>query len=259
MAQTCNRWDLKRCESPSSLPSRSHRVWWYSSRQVVVVADIRKDTKGAALWHSVYGRAMGKKDASRKAARRAVADVTPRSAPSHVLSRHPNLVSTVAFICIMGGLALAKYELRRHLYSKSSMGASEETIDLVPSPRGGACGKYEPNVPGCSPRGSSCGHLVVNDFASAAEVDALRSIAARGMALGGGAGGPTILDLQSGALSYGDKVRMAAATAWQPTSSLSLSPPPCLSHHCVLSPRPSVCGRLDGLQRHGRRAGLPAE
>ena len=36
-------------------------------------------------------------------------------------------------------------------------------------------------------------------------MSALRAIAARGMALGGGAGGPTILDLQSGALSFGDK------------------------------------------------------
>jgi hypothetical protein len=67
-----------------------------------------------------------------------------------------------------------------------------------------ACASY-PDRPGCSPRGAACGSVVVDDFASAAEVEALVEIAARGMALGGGAGGPTILDLQSGALSYGDK------------------------------------------------------
>ena len=42
-------------------------------------------------------------------------------------------------------------------------------------------------------------------FASTAELAGLRAIAARGMALGGGDGGPTILDLQSGALSWRDK------------------------------------------------------
>jgi hypothetical protein len=63
---------------------------------------------------------------------------------------------------------------------------------------------YQPVVRGCSPT-TSCGRLVVDDFASASEVRALRKLAERGMALGGGAGGPTILDLQSGALSYGDK------------------------------------------------------
>ena len=67
------------------------------------------------------------------------------------------------------------------------------------------CGPYRPSVPGCSPRGEACGSVVVDDFATAQEVDALREIADRGMALGGGAGGPTILDLTSGALSYGDK------------------------------------------------------
>jgi type I restriction enzyme R subunit len=45
----------------------------------------------------------------------------------------------------------------------------------------------------------------VDGFASDAEVSALRAIADRGMALGGGSGGPTILDLQSGALSFEDK------------------------------------------------------
>lgn len=60
-------------------------------------------------------------------------------------------------------------------------------------------------VPSCTPRGVACGRTVIDEFASSAEVNELRAIAQRGMALGGGAGGPTILDLQSGALSYRDK------------------------------------------------------
>jgi len=51
----------------------------------------------------------------------------------------------------------------------------------------------------------ACGRLVIDDFASAAEVDEMLALARRGMTLGGGAGGPTILDLHSGALSRGDK------------------------------------------------------
>ena len=64
---------------------------------------------------------------------------------------------------------------------------------------------YKPAVPGCSPTGDACGRLVLDGFASTAELAGLRAIAARGMALGGGDGGPTILDLQSGALSWRDK------------------------------------------------------
>lgn len=141
----------------------------------------------------------------RKAAKRAVADIAPRYSHGHASTSilpSRSITTAIAFICIIGGLALVKYELRRHVYASylpQTPGA------LMPAPDGGTCGKYEPSVPGCSPRGKSCGHLVVDDFATSNEVDALRAIAARGMALGGGAGGPTILDLQSGALSYGDK------------------------------------------------------
>ncbi|KAG8470495.1 hypothetical protein KFE25_008916 [Diacronema lutheri] len=52
----------------------------------------------------------------------------------------------------------------------------------------------------CRPR--ICGHAVVDAFASSGEVEALRTIAAAGMAHGGGTGGPTVLDLYSGALSF---------------------------------------------------------
>jgi len=64
----------------------------------------------------------------------------------------------------------------------------------------------KPRFKGCTPHGTmGCGRLTRDDFATAAEVKALREIAARGMAMGGGgAGGPTILDLQSGAVSYGE-------------------------------------------------------
>lgn len=62
-----------------------------------------------------------------------------------------------------------------------------------------------PAVARCTPQGDGCGWLVADGFASDAEVSALRAIADRGMDLGGGSGGPTILDLQSGALSLEDK------------------------------------------------------
>ena len=56
-------------------------------------------------------------------------------------------------------------------------------------------------VANCSPR--QCGKVVLDDFASAEETAALLAIAARGMAMGGGAGGPTIMDMASGALAAG--------------------------------------------------------
>ena len=64
---------------------------------------------------------------------------------------------------------------------------------------------YRPPVRGCTPKPAACGQLVLDDFLSANEVEQLREIAERGMSMGGGSGGPTILDLQSGALSLQDK------------------------------------------------------
>ena len=66
------------------------------------------------------------------------------------------------------------------------------------------CGRYK-RVAGCTPPADRCGKLIHDDFATADEVEGLRAIAARGMRLGGGAGGPTILDVHGGALSYKDK------------------------------------------------------
>jgi len=70
-----------------------------------------------------------------------------------------------------------------------------------------ACSResYRQVVRSCTPAKGGCGRIVIDDFATAEEAEALAAIAARGMAMGGGAGGPTILDLQSGALSKGDK------------------------------------------------------
>jgi len=62
---------------------------------------------------------------------------------------------------------------------------------------------YRPAVKHCTP--SQCGRIVIDDFATPEETAALLAIARRGMAMGGGAGGPTILDMASGALSRGDK------------------------------------------------------
>lgn len=62
----------------------------------------------------------------------------------------------------------------------------------------------KPAVSGCTPLPGRCGQVVLDGFLSQSEVAALRKVAERGMSLGGGAGGPTILDLQSGALSLED-------------------------------------------------------
>jgi hypothetical protein len=54
---------------------------------------------------------------------------------------------------------------------------------------------------GCTP--TRCGRFVRDGLVSASEVAGLRRIALEGMKLGGADGGPTILDLHSGALSHG--------------------------------------------------------
>ena len=63
-----------------------------------------------------------------------------------------------------------------------------------------------PVVPKCSTQANKkCGAFLVDNFINVTEVNQLRNLVHRAMKLGGGSGGPTILDLQSGALSKGDK------------------------------------------------------
>eukprot|EP00052_Salpingoeca_macrocollata_P015438 m.122998 g.122998 ORF g.122998 m.122998 type:complete len:224 (+) comp19685_c1_seq2:271-942(+) len=64
------------------------------------------------------------------------------------------------------------------------------------------CSPEKTLFPGCQPR--QCGRFVRDGVVSKENLDALRKIAASGMALGGTRGGPTILDLHSGALSRGE-------------------------------------------------------
>jgi hypothetical protein len=67
-----------------------------------------------------------------------------------------------------------------------------------------ACAEIYAGMPAlCRPR--VCGHIVVDSFASDEEVVELRAIASAGMSHGGGSGGPTVLDLHSGALSFGSQ------------------------------------------------------
>jgi hypothetical protein len=101
-------------------------------------------------------------------------------------------IQLVVMVLVVVAAALAA------VFGRSSVsGSSSSSGSLQPAPR---CGSYASS---CKPR--QCGHVVLDDFATAEEAAALLAIAEKGMALGGGAGGPTILDLQSGALSYGDK------------------------------------------------------
>lgn len=56
--------------------------------------------------------------------------------------------------------------------------------------------------PACAPK--RCGRLVTDALLQDFEVDALLELATAGLALGGSAGGASILDLHSGALSKGN-------------------------------------------------------
>uniref|UniRef100_A0A0A9ZAU2 Uncharacterized protein n=1 Tax=Lygus hesperus TaxID=30085 RepID=A0A0A9ZAU2_LYGHE len=55
---------------------------------------------------------------------------------------------------------------------------------------------------GCIP--SSCGRVVMDHVVTTEEADLLLDLAKRGLSMGGGSGGASILDLHSGALSKGD-------------------------------------------------------
>jgi len=59
------------------------------------------------------------------------------------------------------------------------------------------------DFPGCAPK--KCGRYVSDKLVTANEANILLKIAKRGIALGGSDGGASILDLHSGALSYGQK------------------------------------------------------
>eukprot|EP01127_Copromyxa_protea_P024238 TRINITY_DN9436_c0_g1_i1.p1 TRINITY_DN9436_c0_g1~~TRINITY_DN9436_c0_g1_i1.p1 ORF type:complete len:316 (+),score=50.03 TRINITY_DN9436_c0_g1_i1:134-949(+) len=63
---------------------------------------------------------------------------------------------------------------------------------------------YKVRSEGCSPSGDGCFRRVWNNFTSEEEVEALKRVATSVMSFGGGAGGPTIFDLVSGALSKGE-------------------------------------------------------
>ena len=138
---------------------------------------------------------MGK--AAKAAARSAAAAAAPQGKSSSSSSSSSAVLPVLVLLVATG----AGYYLLREHNATARAAAASSTLRHVQQ-----CGRYGAGaVPGCSPTGRTCGHLVVEEFASEAEVEALREIAARGMQLGGGAGGPTILDLQSGALSYKDK------------------------------------------------------
>eukprot|EP00298_Acanthocystis_sp_HF-20_P028403 c7123_g1_i1.p1 GENE.c7123_g1_i1~~c7123_g1_i1.p1 ORF type:complete len:319 (-),score=88.54 c7123_g1_i1:99-1028(-) len=64
---------------------------------------------------------------------------------------------------------------------------------------------YLPFVNDCSPQFKQCGRAIIDGLVSEEEISQLITLANTGMVLGGGSGGPTILDLHSGALSYGSQ------------------------------------------------------
>lgn len=73
--------------------------------------------------------------------------------------------------------------------------------------------EYKPSIVGCTPASKDkCGRLISDTLCSREEAARLQQFAQRIMTLGGGTGGPTILDLHSGALSKKDKFISVYAT-----------------------------------------------
>lgn len=105
-------------------------------------------------------------------------------------ARSSGLRWAVPAVVLIGSIAVALFVARSR--------AATDAVERVP-----CAARTLPRVEGCTPR--RCGRTVVDGFATATEVEELRGLAAKGMALGGGSGAPTILDLQSGALSLDDQ------------------------------------------------------
>ena len=133
------------------------------------------------------------------------------AAASPPLVRSPLVLTavTVAAISLLVAYGRGGDRLAASAAAPSTKAQSESPlVELQPGAlRSTPCSakSYRPPVRGCTPKPAACGQLVLDDFLSANEVEQLREIAERGMSMGGGSGGPTILDLQSGALSLQDK------------------------------------------------------
>ncbi|KNC81349.1 hypothetical protein SARC_06323 [Sphaeroforma arctica JP610] len=65
------------------------------------------------------------------------------------------------------------------------------------------CGDYKPVVSGCTP--TKCGRFLKDNVFNATVIQTMINIIEKGMVFGGGAGGPSILDLASGAVSHGEQ------------------------------------------------------
>ncbi|XP_065836391.1 2-oxoglutarate and iron-dependent oxygenase domain-containing protein 3-like [Oscarella lobularis] len=62
---------------------------------------------------------------------------------------------------------------------------------------------YDKKYKGCTP--ARCGRVIMDRLIEPNEISSLKALLQKGMSLGGSSGGPTILDLHSGALTKGDK------------------------------------------------------
>mmetsp|Transcript_56348 Transcript_56348/g.138298 ORF Transcript_56348/g.138298 Transcript_56348/m.138298 type:complete len:325 (-) Transcript_56348:28-1002(-) len=108
---------------------------------------------------------------------------------------------TIVMLCVQ----CFRVYLKRHPpqdlldYAASLPKRTEETRYQV------ACSdkRFSEFVQGCSP--SECDRYVISNFIQYDQIKELRDLAEFGMTHGGGAGGATILDFPSGALSYGEK------------------------------------------------------
>ncbi|KAJ1631814.1 hypothetical protein T492DRAFT_993166, partial [Pavlovales sp. CCMP2436] len=115
------------------------------------------------------------------------ASPSPRGALGTLSTPRALAVSAAVFLLV--GLYLARLPLERRASVLRSHRPCSDAYAQMPA--------------ACQPR--VCGSAVIDNFASPTEVSALRAIASAGMAHGGGTGGPTVLDLVSGALSLGEQ------------------------------------------------------
>ncbi|XP_011270643.1 hypothetical protein CAOG_08965, partial [Capsaspora owczarzaki ATCC 30864] len=167
--------------------------------------------------------------ASQSAAARATSDAAKRPAPTQAQgaqSAHPGLMTVVALAVVAAAVAAAAWMAGLPAQSGFASSTNAASSDRTDAPVAGdpsadtllasstialpwtvhnvACvDEYKPAVPGCTP--AKCARIITDELCSADEAIRLRSMASRVMALGGGGGAPTILDLHTGALSKGSR------------------------------------------------------
>lgn len=109
-----------------------------------------------------------------------------------------------AVILIAGFCYTRDYILSEYFMEPKEVGFASASVNYTRNFLSVKCSNdYEKKFKDCAPK--KCGRAVMDGIVSPKEVKQLLEIAKKGMTHGGSAGGPTILDLHSGALTLGEK------------------------------------------------------